>query len=87
MAINFARQKFSAAIGRAIGAWSLAARAQQPDRARHVGVRMGDGTKFDAVVQPSFSRAKAYVLKNHRPDGKQIRQGQGFRLPRRWRSS
>ena len=50
MASYIARRKFLAKLGGAAAAWPLAARAQQRERMRRIGLLLG-GTEDDAVRQ------------------------------------
>lgn len=50
------RREFITLIGGAAAAWPLAARAQQPNQMRRIGVLMGGGQKDSANVTAFFSR-------------------------------
>ena len=71
------RREFISLLGGAVAAWSLAARAQQPDRMRRIGVLMG--------FAENDSRAQAYLAAFR--DGLQKlgwTEGRNIRIDTRW---
>jgi hypothetical protein len=53
MARHIERRKFLVTLGGAAAAWPLAARAQQPDQMRRIGVLMGSEQKRSGFAGPS----------------------------------
>jgi putative ABC transport system substrate-binding protein len=77
MAINIARRKFIAVLGGAAATWPLAARAQQPERMRRIGVLFGAGAD-DPVTQAFY----AALLQGLQQLG--WTEGRNFRIDPRW---
>ncbi len=71
MAINIARRKFIAALGGAAAAWPLAARAQQSERMRRIGVLIG-GTD-NPVTQAQYAAFLQGLQQLGWTDGRNVR--------------
>jgi putative tryptophan/tyrosine transport system substrate-binding protein len=72
MAVNVARRKFVAGLGGTALAWPLAARAQQPDRIRQVGLLSG-GVADDTMLQTFVAAFRDGLQKLGWVDGQNIR--------------
>jgi putative ABC transport system substrate-binding protein len=72
VAINIARRKFIAALGGASIAWPLAARAQQGDRMRRLGILMA-GAESDPQYQADVAVFREGLQKLGWVDGQNIR--------------
>ena len=55
MASHIERRKFLATLGGAAAAWPLAARAQQGDRMRRIGLLTGSGTPDDPDIKERYA--------------------------------
>ena len=71
MASQIERRKFLATLGGAAAAWPLAARAQQPDRMRRIGVLMGY-TESDLEVQAHIAAFREGLQKLGWTEGRNI---------------
>jgi putative ABC transport system substrate-binding protein len=71
MTATFARRKFVAALVGA-AAWPLAARAQQGDRVRRIGVLMA-GDENDALAKPRVSTFTQALADLGWTDGRNVR--------------
>jgi len=72
MAINIARRKFIAALGGTVVAWPLAARAQQGERVRRIGVLM-DGAASDMTLRAFVAALRTELQKLGWIEGHNIR--------------
>ena len=72
MAVPIARRKFVAALASAAAAWPLAARAQQGDRLRRIGVLLL-GDENDPVMKPSVSAFTQALADLGWADGRNVR--------------
>jgi len=71
MVIDLARRKFIAALGGA-AAWPLAARAQQPDRMRLIGVLVGNA-ESDQIAQSWLAAFRGALTKLGWTEGSNLR--------------
>ena len=71
MASQIERRKFLATLGGAAAAWPLAARAQQPDRMRRIGVLMGYA-ESDLDVQAHIAAFREGLQKLGWTEGRNI---------------
>ena len=71
MASQIERRKFLATLGGAAAAWPLAARAQQPDRMRRIGVLMGYA-ESDSEVQAHIAAFREGLQKLGWTEGRNI---------------
>jgi putative ABC transport system substrate-binding protein len=72
MATDIGRRKFVAALGGAAAAWPLAARAQQPERMRRIGVLTG-GAANDPVAQGFIAAFLEALQQLGWTDGRNVR--------------
>ena len=80
MTVTIGRRELVAALGGAVAAWPLAARAQQPDRMRRIGVLMGYA-ESDREGQANFSAFQGGLQKLGWTEGRNIR------IDARWASA
>jgi putative ABC transport system substrate-binding protein len=73
MAIRIARRQFITALGRTAVAWPLAARAQQTDRVRRIGVLMADFPETDSEAQAAIAAFREELQKLGWTEGRNIR--------------
>jgi len=66
------RREFISALGGAAG-WPLAARAQQSNRVRHIGVLIGGGDESDPVWKPRLSAFTQALSDLGWTDGRNVR--------------
>src|SRR5262245_24491522 len=72
MASHMRRRKFLATLGGAAAAWPLAARAQQPDGMRRIGVLMGL-PEDDPEIMPRFAAFRQGLEKRGWSEGRNVR--------------
>lgn len=72
MAIHIGRREFIVTLGSAAAAWPFAARAQQPDRVRRIGVLMGYA-ETDSEAQANIAAFRDGLQKLGWTDGRNIR--------------
>jgi hypothetical protein len=85
MAINIARRKFIAALGGATVAWPIAARAQQSERVRHIGVLMAfpendpEAQSWAAGFREELGKLGwGSILMSEKPSALKMRLGRSF---------
>ena len=66
------RRKFIVLIGSAVAAWPLAARAQQPDRMRRLGVLISGVTEGDVEGQARVAALRLGLLEHGWVEGRNL---------------